>query len=271
MLNVLEISRYRDRQFKKLFNNDDNIMQKLELIPSLIRMLPDIRDKSQTACYNAAFKKTYKLSENDNVREIFNSISERQSWGGGKETVSGMGSQMISTKTLRSCLGRWISKYDIHKIVDFPCGDCNWQHAIPGIENIQYFGFDISENSIKRAKEKNPYWTFREMDITSTVPPEADLIIIRDCIQHLPLEMGKRAIANACKSNSTWLGISTYDKVQQNKVISIGGYYPNNLLKPPFNFPDPKEECDNYFGAENLMHPNSKFYLMNITEINKFL
>lgn len=102
MLNVLEISRYRNRQFKKLFNNDDNIMQKLELIPSLIRMLPDIRDKSQTACDNAAFKKTYKLSENDNVREIFNSISERQSWVGGKETVSGMESQMISTKTLVS-------------------------------------------------------------------------------------------------------------------------------------------------------------------------
>jgi hypothetical protein len=79
---------------------------------------------------------------------IFDEIARSNFWGGANETISGRGSTTYSTLALRNCLGDWIIKYNIKTIVDVPCGDANWQYAIPGIEKVTYTGYDVSQHAI---------------------------------------------------------------------------------------------------------------------------
>ena len=201
---------------------------------------------------------------NKQIEMIFDEIARSNFWGGANETISGRGSTTYSTLALRNCLGDWIIKYNIKTIVDVPCGDANWQHAIPGIEKVTYTGYDVSQHAIDRAKKKNKGWKFGVLDLTMSIPPKADLIILRDFLQHLPLKNGNQALSNVFKSKSTWLGISTYPTISVNIDIKIGAYFRNNVLKRPFYLPKPTETCDNYYGKEAQSHQGSKFYLIKL-------
>ena len=201
---------------------------------------------------------------NKHIERKFNQIARNHYWGGGNETISGTGSTIVSTIALRKCLGNWIDKYNITSIVDIPCGDCNWQHLIPGIENVGYRGYDVSKYTIVKAKMKNPTWKFECLDLTTSIPPRADLVILRDFLQHLPLKNGKQALVNVVKSNSIWLGISTYPSSRVNINIEVGNYFKNNVRKYPFNLPEPEQTCDNYYGRENHSHRGSKFFLIKL-------
>ena len=82
------------------------------------------------------------------------------------------------------------------------CGDCNWQYDfVKNIhnENAKYIGMDISNHALTRAKNKNvnlPKMSFvdRPIDLSKTVldvtDGESSLMLVKEVIQHLPLEMG---------------------------------------------------------------------------------
>ncbi|KAK3089508.1 hypothetical protein FSP39_004160 [Pinctada imbricata] len=197
------------------------------------------------------------------VQQVFEHIARKNIWGGGNETRSGLGSLLASTVSLRECLGKWIKEYNISSIVDIPCGDANWQRFVPGMDSVRYKGFDISTYVVDRARAKNPVknMAFGLMDITSQIPPKADLIILRDFIQHLPLKLGKRALDNARISGAKWIGVSSYP-LSSNRDIKIGDYYANNVQISPFNVKNVVEICDNYSGGEKKGHPGSKFLLI---------
>ncbi|KAK3089758.1 hypothetical protein FSP39_006260 [Pinctada imbricata] len=200
---------------------------------------------------------------NKNLQKVFEHIAVQNLWRGENETRSGTGSLLSSTVTMRECLGEWIKKYNITSVVDIPCGDGNWQRLIPGIHTISYRGFDISTFVIKIAQNRNPpNMKYGILDLTSDVPPKADLIIIRDAIQHLPLRLGKQAILNARRSGVKWIGISSYPTAKRNKDITMGGYYKNNIQISPFFLTNVVETCDNYSGYIKKNYLDSKFLLI---------
>lgn len=182
------------------------------------------------------------------LKETFDGIADSNMWGS-SETVSGKGSKMDMTAGVRQCLGQWLLKYKAKVFVDVPCGDANWQAGIPGIHDIVYKGYDIADTPIKTARAKNLHFqamSFDQLDLTAQVPPiQADIILVRDVIQHLPLDKGKQMLLNAKKSGAKFLAVTTFsDGV--NKNISAGSFYQNNVHSSPFNLPAAVESCKNY-------------------------
>lgn len=182
------------------------------------------------------------------LRKAFEHIAEGNLWHS-KESISGHGSELANTVSVRGCLGKWFQQYNIKKVVDIPCGDANWQAAIPGFEAVEYHGFDISQKAVDVAKKKNgdhANMQFGQFDLTSDVPPKADLIIVRDVLMHLTLDQGVQALKNAKASGTKWLGVTTWpdaDNSQQNFVP--GSFFYNNVQKTPYGFGQAKETCKN--------------------------
>ena len=91
---------------------------------------------------------------------VFEDIAKNNRWGH-RESISGDGSSLDNTGILRACLANWFIIFDIDDFVDVPCGDGNWQGAIPGIGRdpkvrwhkdlrwVRYRGFDISPTAVE--------------------------------------------------------------------------------------------------------------------------
>jgi len=180
------------------------------------------------------------------LQREFEGIFQKNEWGS-PESHSGSGSELDTTKQIRECLGAWIKNYAIKDLLDIPCGDANWQAAIPGIENVSYFGYDISPGAVALANTKNLMHSnmkFGVLDLVSSDPPEtADMIIVKEVIQHLPLEMGLKMLQHAKSADIKWLAVTTNPKCQ-NVNIKPGDWFPGpNAEAPPFNFGQPAEVC----------------------------
>jgi hypothetical protein len=180
----------------------------------------------------------------------FEAIATQNSWGSG-ESISGTGSELEATTTVRQCLGAWIQKYNIKRFADIPCGDANWQGHIPGMESVEYHGFDIAPTAVKTARAKNSQRTnmkFELHDLTSGPPPvKPDLIMVRDVIQHVPFESGVAMLKNAKASGARFLAVSSWQG-GGNSAVTPGGMYYADVNKAPFNLPAPIESCENYYG-----------------------
>lgn len=201
---------------------------------------------------------------NENVKQKFDEISVNNFWGS-HESVSGPGSEVKITQTVRGCIGQWIQKYKIKVFLDLPCGDANWQHLIEGMDQVEYHGFDIAQNSIDRAKRKNSgnsNMHFGLFDIGSSVPMKADVHMMRDVIQHWPTSFALQALRNSKASGTTYLLASTYPSARGNTEVPFGGYYGNNLQLSPFNFPEPLESCENYDGKYRSMGSKMQLFAL---------
>lgn len=167
-----------------------------------------------------------------------------------------------------------IPRFNIKSVVDAPCGDVTWQFQSWEMDSLElYLGIDVVNkvihfNDMRFAHHKNK--AFAAWDFVSCGIPKYrrgkqvhafDMVHMRDVLQHLSVKNGLRAIDNVCKSGATYLVATTYPtdvtkagyattkigtperaaapryKVVQNDHPHDGGWYPNNLALPPFNFP----------------------------------
>ena len=200
----------------------------------------------------------------------FDEIYMNFGWGYcDNETLSGSG----STKLVNICRNKFLSSFvnenNIHNIFDI-CGDCNWQNEFVNLINVKevkYFGFDVSNYALNLAKEKNksnPLMTFSEnpINLCETVleckDGEKSLIIIKEVIQHLPLDGAIKMLQNIKKSGIKYIAITNHDKilfsVDNNVDVEIGQGYYNNMFLPPFNFKNKlKDVNDEIVGDINKM------------------
>jgi len=218
------------------------------------------------------FGHSYFISTHPDVglKAAFDHIAEQNSWGS-QETVSGDGSALTMTARVRECLGKWIKKYEIKTFVDAPCGDANWQAHIPGMDQVKYNGYDIADKPLKIAREKNSdhaSMSFAQMDLTSEIPPKADIIMVRDVIQHLPLAKGRQMLLNAKRSGARYLAVSTFSD-GGNIDIWAGSFYKDDVHATPFNLPSRLEACRNYDSDEVL--PTDHLELIDLLTWNPFI
>lgn len=176
---------------------------------------------------------------NESLKDVFDYIYKNEIWGSG-ETLSGAGSTLYQTETVREVIHNIIKEFKITSILDAPCGDFNWMKHM-NFGEVSYLGVDIVESVIKQNKEKyksnNIDFDFK--DITVDYLPQKDLIICRDCLQHLSLNNVKKALNNFKKSGAAYLLVNFYTNTSGNWNISNGDYYRINLLLDPFNLPKP--------------------------------
>ena len=79
--------------------------------------------------------------------------------------------------------------------------------------------------------------------------------MIRDVIQHLPIEEAVRALNNLRNSNIKYIIVSNWRTNVKNNIAGTdyGENNRNNIYLPPFNdIPLPLEKCENYYGEQNM-------------------
>ena len=181
---------------------------------------------------------------------VFSSIARNNGWNG-TESVSGPGSTMEATSHLRAALPALLTKYGIRSVLDLPCGDAHWvSHCLP--EGVDYIGADIVPDLIERnRKQKSSLGRFEVLDIVTDDLPCCDLVMVRDCLVHLPNDMAQKALLNIKRSRIAYLLTNTYPGRADNRDIVIGDYRPLDLSIAPFNLPAPLEMV---FETEGLVY-----------------
>jgi hypothetical protein len=183
------------------------------------------------------------------VQKIFSTMYRRNSWG--KDgSVSGRGSDLAQTATVRRELAKLVSELGVRTMLDAPCGDYFWMKEVP-IDLSSYIGADIVPDMIDSNQKKygRANVSFRVLDIIKDELPRVDLILCRDCLVHLPLQAGLSALRNFVRSGSKYLLTTSYPGVlkRNQQLLITGNWRPLDLQLPPFSLPPPlrilNEEC----------------------------
>jgi len=206
----------------------------------------------------------------DNARkDAFTYIYHHKDVWEGTESASGIGSTLIATETLRCVLPAIIKALEVQVLLDAGCGDLNWIKRIP-FDVACYIGVDIVDELIKVNTEKyNGDWIkFQCLDITKDELPYADLILCRDCLQHLSFEDIKAAINNFKRSGAKYLLATTYVNLHENiHDIQSGCFHLVNLMKKPFNFPEPIFSFDELSAEPEMIRWRKRMCVWNLSEI----
>lgn len=141
-------------------------------------------------------------------------------------------------------------------------------HALKMCWISVYFGGDISDTALGKARRKNSQYSrmqfLPQINILNEVPQLEDaknsLYLFKHVIQHMPLKDGQRALTNIKKTGIRYLAITQHDpKVYHttgNKNIPMGGWWPNNMYAAPFNWRNPVADSDTGLNTdkEKLFH-----------------
>ena len=178
---------------------------------------------------------------------IFEQIHLSNAWGS-LESVSGGGSTLTQTAVLRRELPSMCSRFAVTSVLDAPCGDYNWMRQIK-LPVEYYIGVDIVRGIIENNQSRfgGDRVSFLQADIIRDPLPRATLIICRDCLVHLSFADIWRTLDNFRLSGATFLLTTSFNTRPENESILTGQWWPLNLQRSPFCFPEPidciDEEC----------------------------
>jgi len=180
-----------------------------------------------------------KMLQSGTLQERFSDIHKKNFWNS-DESLSGVGSEIEYTESLRNWLVKVIPEYQIRKFVDAPCGDFNWMRFVLPKVNVEYCGFDIVESIIRKNKEaySDKNIDFEVANICTDKLPKCDLLMVRDCLFHLSNEDINKFLDNIKKVDYKYLLTTSHilDEDFVNKDIVSGDFRLINLFIEPFNF-----------------------------------
>jgi 2-polyprenyl-3-methyl-5-hydroxy-6-metoxy-1,4-benzoquinol methylase len=200
------------------------------------------------------------------TEQVFTEIFKKNIWNS-EESVSGTGSELRNTKSLRFSLSFLLKHLDVKSLLDVACGDMTWVSALD-LNAIEYEGWDIVDDIIQQNKQKFAHkanYNFKHQNILEGEIPKFDLIMSRDTITHLPTSAIWIFLKKVVNSNSKYLLISRYEfSEDSHSDINFGQFRAVNLEKPPFNFNNAllyiKEDEPNKFLALYLVDDIRKFF-----------
>ena len=172
-------------------------------------------------------------------QERFDFIYKNRFWTS-KESVSGTGSTLEATASIRYHLPIIFEKFQIKTFLDAPCGDFHWMRGVlKQHRHIQYIGGDIVEELIRKNNQRysNDNISFSTLDITSDPLPDADLMLVRDCLFHLSYADINLFLENLSKSNISYILTTSHREGVKNRDIVTGSYRDIHLFSDPFNWP----------------------------------
>ena len=205
------------------------------------------------------------------LSEKFNTIYHKRLWTS-KESVSGTGSTLEYTNTLREKLPSLIRKYNIGSVVDSPCGDFNWFKEIINDLEINYTGVDIVETLIEGNIEQYSSYNinFKVGNICKDRLPKCDLLIVRDCLFHLSHKDINEFLQNISDLDYKYLlttSFSTDENFENSDIIS-GSWRIIDILKSPYHFN--KTKVLNTI-EDDLPHGNKKLILFHKNDVPREL
>lgn len=174
------------------------------------------------------------LNPREHLRAAFTEHYRSRGWLE-PETVSGRGSTLRSTETIRGELPALFRELGIRSVVDAGCGDFHWFQAMD-LELDSYLGIEVVEELVAANQERfgTAERRFTALDITRDDLPRADLILCRDCLVHLKNRQIRAALQNFRRSGATYLLVTTFTGDHPNAEAPLGGWRPLNLERAPF-------------------------------------
>lgn len=171
-------------------------------------------------------------------KQRFTKKAQKNSWKD-PQSLSGPGSNMVNTSAVRNELPELCADFDIHSMLDIPCGDIYWMKEL-NLNLDCYIGADIVNelvlaNQVYASECRN----FVVLDLIKDALPKVDLVFCRDCLVHFSNKDIFRSLANIKKSGSTYLCTTSFTKLEKNSDIITGEWHPINLQVSPFSFPPP--------------------------------
>jgi SAM-dependent methyltransferase len=193
-------------------------------------------------------EKMYLMNETTNFRSAkeFVGFGVREKEQGRRESISGPGSSLRATADTRKFLRDCLRELNVLSILDLGCGDWNWMREVELIngegEPVQYQGWDADEALVANLNRAYGSDTCRFLcaDIITEEYPQVDLIIARDVLFHLPLELATTVVDRARKTarymlSTSFLGVTQNDDIQQYNDIVGWGFHKINLNAHPIN------------------------------------
>jgi len=192
----------------------------------------------------------------------------QQNGFGGKDSVSGPGSDLSQTAAVREALPAILKSIHARTLLDAPCGDFFWMKEA-NLDLDRYIGADIVAAIIERNNktQSDTKREFRVLDITRDVLPAVDLIFCRDCLVHLPYAAIFSAVRNFKRSGARYLLTTTFTARPENHDIPAGFWRPLNLQAAPFNFPAPEKLIDERCTEDGGKYPDKSMGLWKIESL----
>jgi SAM-dependent methyltransferase len=176
------------------------------------------------------------------LRQRFQRIHDTNLWGAA-ESVSGLGSEIDATATLRAALPALLKRLGATSLLDAPCGDAGWIASVD--LGVRVVGIDIVPDLIEalraRAARGEIKGDYHLADITGDALPRCDAILCRDCLVHLSFANIARAVENFRRSGALWLITTTFPELQQNQDCEDGDWRALNFERIPFDWGAPAE------------------------------
>jgi hypothetical protein len=131
------------------------------------------------------------------ISEAFNEVYSKNMWKQG-DAQSGVGSEGPFADRYVTLVLEYAAKYGLRTVVDGGCGDFSvGSRLVPNFD--EYTALDASSviiESNKRRYASLERVSFRVADMTAGTFPKADLILIRQVLQHLTNAQIARILAN---------------------------------------------------------------------------
>lgn len=182
---------------------------------------------------------SYRQLKSKTTEQVFTDIYENNTWGG-KDSVSGPGSDIHQTRNIIKEFPPVFEAFDISTMLDIPCGDFHWMKNVD-FGSIEYTGADIVNDLVEenRSLYAGENIHFEKMDIIKSELPKVDLVFCRDCLVHLSFDDIFRALNNICNSQSGYFLTTTFTERTKNHDIATGQWRPLSFELAPFNLPKP--------------------------------
>lgn len=150
---------------------------------------------------------------------------------------SGTGSIAYFNQPFINFVNNFIDQHsNINTILDIGCGD--WQigqHLNLG--GKKYIGTDVSPVILNKTKTKfeSPAKHFIHLDATKEDLPDADLVIVKDVLQHLSNTDISSILSKLTRYRYVIIQNDIYPNQQSNSNILNGQFRPLDITKEPFN------------------------------------
>ena len=183
------------------------------------------------------------------------------------ESRSGAGSTLQETGTLRNSLPGLLYDIGTKTLLDIPCGDFHWLSDVD--LGVSYVGADIVQTLVNEnaARYASPQRQFLRLDLTRDLLPKADVVLCRDCLVHLSYSNISRAISNIKRSGATYLLMTNFLELEENRDIEDGDWRPLNFQRAPFHFDVPQISVLENCGEEGGAYSDKALCLWRTAEI----
>lgn len=175
----------------------------------------------------------------------------------GCESVSGTGSSLSQTATLRAQLPLMLQHLGVQHLLDAPCGDTHWMRRV-ALGDLRYTGVDLLSEGIAACNEANDDARRRHvvldlLDPSGAPLPRADAVLCRDLLPHLAYAEIAAVLRRFVASGARHLIVTQFGAARPNRDTAGGAWRPLDLQAAPFGFPPPLhvvvERCSEGGGA----------------------